>query len=113
VPLEWQPFWYEHQGFPDMLEVMTHGWHDCLLRPRVGWSDREGYLNRILPLVNQAEEQNLVYSYCAHDHSGIRDDPDMAIIRGLIEHGLNSGLQFMSYGQFYEKMISERSADRT
>jgi peptidoglycan/xylan/chitin deacetylase (PgdA/CDA1 family) len=108
VPLAWQSFWYEPQGYPEMLEVMTHGWHDCLLRPLVGWTDLEGYLDLVRPLIDQAAEEDLVYSYCAHDHSGIRDDPEMAIITGLIEHAQGRGLDLKSYGEFYEKKKAAR-----
>jgi hypothetical protein len=103
VPLQWQPFWYKPQGFPEMLEVMTHGWHDCLLRPLCGWTDLEGYLAIVKPYIEQATAEDLVFSYCAHDHSSIREDPEMTIMARLVEHAQVKGVTVISYGQYYEK----------
>ena len=110
VPLQWQPFWYEPQGFPDMLEVMTHGWHDCLLRPLCGWTDLEGYLGMVKPYIDQAAAENLVFSHCAHDHSSIREDPGMSIMARLIEHAQAKEVTIISYGQYYEKRKEEMSS---
>jgi hypothetical protein len=109
VPLSWQPFWYEPQGFPGMLEVMTHGWHDCLLRPLCGWTDLEGYLAMVKPLIEQAAAEDWVFSHCAHDHSSIREDPEMTIMARLLEHAQAKGVTIISYGQYYEKRKEEMS----
>ena len=30
-------------GFPDVLEIPIHGWHDCVIRDEVlGWEDVDG-----------------------------------------------------------------------
>lgn len=45
VSFEVQPFWYEAQGFYDILEFPVQGWQDCLMRGKLGWDNKEGYLN--------------------------------------------------------------------
>jgi peptidoglycan/xylan/chitin deacetylase (PgdA/CDA1 family) len=108
VPLDWQPFWYEVQGFPEMLEMMTHGWHDCLLRPRCGWANLDSYVEAVRPLIDQAVARNLVFSYCAHDHSSIRQDPEMTIIGRLLEYAQAKEMYIISYKQYYEQRTTER-----
>jgi len=110
VPLGWQPFWYEPQGFPEMLEVMTHGWHDCLLRPLCGWNHLDEYLDLVKPLIDQAVAEDLVFSHCAHDHSSIREDPEMTIMACILDHAQAKGLTIISYKQYYEKRKVERLA---
>ena len=35
-------------GFPDMLEIPIHGWHDCVIRAEVlGWDDLDGYVDSV------------------------------------------------------------------
>jgi hypothetical protein len=91
-----------------MLEMMTHGWHDCLLRPRCGWANRDGYVEAVQPLIDQAAARNLVFSYCAHDHSSIRQDPEMTIIGRLLEYAQAKEMNIISYKQYHEQRTAER-----
>jgi hypothetical protein len=110
VSLNQQPFWYSPQGYPQILEVMIHGWQDCLLRPICGWEDLQGYLKITLSFADEALSGNKIFSYCAHDHSSIRADPKMTIMKKLIQHAQSTGLPILSYGQYYQ--LKKLSHDR-
>ena len=105
VPIDLQPYWYDRLGFPQMLEVPIHGWHDCVLREEVlGWDDLHGYVEAVKPYVDRAADEQKVFSYLQHDGSSIRGDPRMQATEALLRYAQDRGLQFMSYRAFYERM---------
>jgi len=99
-----QPFWYDVQGFDDMLEIPVQGWQDCILRDEIGWENTEGYLNEVKKNLDYIAKNNLVWGYVQHDWSSIKGDPDMSIIRGMIEYARSIGVELKSYIQFYLEM---------
>ena len=51
VAIDLQPYWYDALGFPEMLEIPIHGWHDCVIRGEVlGWEDLDGYVASVQAL---------------------------------------------------------------
>lgn len=108
VSLNAQPFWYEPQGYPDVLECMAHGWQDVYLRSRIGWSNVSGYLEQMKGDLDFAADHNLVYSWCCNDWSALREDPDLWIIRGVLKHAKESGMQVLSYRQFWAQQEALR-----
>ena len=51
VAIDLQPYWYDALGFPDILEIPIHGWHDCVIRGEVlGWHDLDGYVASVRPV---------------------------------------------------------------
>jgi peptidoglycan/xylan/chitin deacetylase (PgdA/CDA1 family) len=109
VALDLQPYWYEAQGFPKMLEVPIHGWHDCVLRDAVlGWDDLDGYVADVRGYLDRAAADDRVYSLCSHDWSSIRADPDLSATRRILEAGLALGLKPMTYAAYYEQRVREQ-----
>ena len=106
VELEVQPFRYALQGFPELLEVPIHGWQDISLRKSVGWSNHQGFLDVELPYLDRAAAEGLVFSYCTHDHSSTRDDPQMAITEALLRHAKSLGVTTMTYAAYYEREMA-------
>ena len=96
-----QPFWYDTQGFGDILEFPVQGWQDCIMRAEIGWDNKEGYLNELKKNLDYIAKDNLVWGYAQHDWSSIQGDPDMSITRGMIEYALSIGVELKSYLQFY------------
>jgi peptidoglycan/xylan/chitin deacetylase (PgdA/CDA1 family) len=103
VELEVQPFWYALQGFPELLEVPIHGWQDISLRKSVGWANHQGFLDVALPYLEQASSEDLVFSYCTHDHSSTREDPEMAITASLLKQAVALGMERLTYTAYYER----------
>ncbi len=104
LSFEVQPFWYDVQGFGDILEVPVQGWQDCILRGEIGWENIEGYLNEVKKNLDYIAKNNLVWGYVQHDWSSIRGDADMSIIRAMIEYAQKLGIELKSYFQFYSEM---------
>lgn len=103
VDFEVQPFWYSPQGFDDMLEVPVQGWQDIYLRDKYGWANLDAYLKHIKEELDYIFDHNLVWGYCQHDWSSIRNDPDMSVTRQIIEYALRKEIKVMSYGEYYYK----------
>ncbi|MBI3970174.1 MAG: polysaccharide deacetylase family protein [Chloroflexi bacterium] len=109
VPLEVQPFWYRLQGFPELLEVPLHGWQDISLRKSVGWTNHDGFLAVEYPYMERAAAEGLTFSYCTHDHSSTRDDPEMAITESLLRRARALGLAPMTYATYYRRVVERTS----
>jgi len=103
VKFEIQPFWYEPQGFPDILEFPIQGWQDCILRNRIGWSNTSGYLKEIKKGLDYISKKGLVWGYVQHDWSSIREDPEMRTTRNFMEYALKKDVKFYFYQAYYEK----------
>ena len=100
-----QPFWYEVQGFPDILEFPIQGWQDCILRDEIGWDNRGGYLDHVKKDLDYIAEHDLVWGYVQHDWSSVKEDADMSITRRIIEHAHAIGVEIKSYPAFYEEKV--------
>lgn len=103
VSFEVQPFWYQPQGFPDILEFPVCGWQDVYLRGKYGWENIERYLNYIKKDLDYIVAHNLTWCYAQHDWSSIREDPEMKMTRKFIEYALSKGVELISYKDYYLK----------
>jgi len=106
--LSLQPFWYEPQGFGDVLELPVHGWQDCIWRAEYGWANTKGFMDYQCELVDEAAERDCVLNLCSHDWSSIREDPEMTIMAGILSHARKRGLRIMSFRSYYEEQAAKR-----
>ena len=106
VSFDAQPFWYKPQGFPDILEIPAQDWQDCIYRGRYGWEGIEGFLSHLKSSLDYVAKHDLTWSACFHDFSTIRDDPEMSIICGLIEHARKNHIRIMSCNEYYQETMS-------
>lgn len=110
VAFEIQPFWYDAQGFPDILEIPIHDWQDVYWRGMHGWDDIKGYSDHLLWCLDYVAQRNLVWSYASHDWSSILKDSDMTIIRTLLEAADKRGVKVQSYLDYYMEQKEKRNA---
>ena len=68
-PLDWdvQPFWYERQGFPNLLEVPMQGWIDAQWRQQHGWENWAGYHEYLRAQVDDRMADGQCWSHVQHD----------------------------------------------
>ncbi|GAH69512.1 unnamed protein product, partial [marine sediment metagenome] len=104
MPFEIQPFWYEPQGFPDILEFPFQGYIDCVWRDIHGYDKTEEYLNLVKTEIDYIVEKDLSWSYAQHDWSSIKGDPKMIVTKTIIEYALEKGVNIISYSDYYKKM---------
>ncbi len=113
VDFDIQPFWYEPQGLPDMLEFPIQGYQDLYLRNKVGWENHRGYLEAIKESLDLVARRNYVWGYVQHDWSSIKSDPEMAITRGIIEAARKAGVEVVSYSEYHSRLARDRQTKKT
>ncbi|NCO43102.1 MAG: hypothetical protein COZ06_13925 [Armatimonadetes bacterium CG_4_10_14_3_um_filter_66_18] len=121
-----QAYWYDKEGFPELLELPGHGWHDNVLKdpaghgqhwlcrawpPVVPWGipnrptrtpEEEIVVQRVW--LDRAVAQNLDYvSLVYHPHSILSLSPDCRIMKLLMDHVEESGLPTTTYHGLYER----------
>jgi peptidoglycan/xylan/chitin deacetylase (PgdA/CDA1 family) len=114
VAIDLQPYWYDLLGFPEMLEIPIHGWHDCVIRDEVlGWEDLDGYVASVQPYLDRAAAEDKVFSLCQHDWSSCRADPEMRATEAILRYAQSVGLRCMTYRDYYEARTEERLVSHT
>lgn len=109
VSLALQPYWYDDQGFADILEIPIHGWHDCVIRREVlGWDDLDGYVASVTPYIDAVATDDTVFSLCQHDWSSPRNDPEMRATEAILRHARDRGVRLMTYRAYYEEARDQR-----
>jgi len=108
VPFKIQPFWYEEEGFPQILEIPGQGWQDTIWRRTFGWNNNQGFIEYLKRSVDYVLQNNLVWSCYFHDWSCIREDSDLRIMNAFFEYALKRGARFMSHLELYEIMKQEK-----
>lgn len=124
-----QAYWYDEEGFPDLLELPGHGWHDNVLkefgapfRLMLPWPlvVQWGIPNRPVQTpeeefevqkvwIDRAITLNLDYiSLVYHPHSIYRMSEDCRVIQLLMKYVLDRGMPTMTYRQLYEHYRQHR-----
>ena len=118
IPVDYdvQPFFYEAQGFPDMLEVPLTVRHDCNWPEHYGYetqeySTPEEFLDYLKSELDYIHERDWVYNAAQHDHTTVEYDPEMVIMRGLIDHARDIGMEVMNFTQYYHEMRAVTSEE--
>jgi hypothetical protein len=108
VSFDAQPFWYEAQGFADLLEIPANGYQDVFWRDLNGWDKLPEYLAHLKACVDLIVERDLVWTYCTHEWSSIENDPEMTVIEGLIRYAQDRGVELITQRAYYERRLGER-----
>lgn len=114
VPLDWQPFFYELQGFPDVLECLVHGYQDdfywrAFEEPEEG----ESYVTYLKTLADRTAKEDLAWSLCSHDHGCATKEgfeQKGSWMRAIVEYAKGLGVRFMTVSRYYEEMRAKRNA---
>ncbi|MBO1003967.1 polysaccharide deacetylase family protein [Pseudogracilibacillus auburnensis] len=108
VPFEWQPYFYEAQGYGEILECPIHGWQDCIAREKLGWENVTEYIKMVKKDIDHACANQLDFVYGSHDWSSIRHDPELEHIAELIMYAREKGMEVINYSQYYEQKLAEK-----
>ena len=108
VAFERQPFWYELQGQPELLEIPMQGWQDSLWRDTHGWENLAGYRAELDRSLDHIAEHNLVWSWVGHDWSCLKSDPELSLVRHLIEGAKRRGVKLATHGAFFDAAVKTR-----
>ncbi|MFN7952573.1 MAG: polysaccharide deacetylase family protein [bacterium] len=106
VDFDVQPRWYALQGFPRILEIPIQGWQDALWRETHGWDDVAGYRRLLDEELAIVASRNRVWSYCAHDWSSLRGDPELELVRHLLARAAALGIVTVTHRDFYAAALA-------
>ena len=113
---DWQPtpffapFSLAALGFPDVWEYGIHGWQDCILREKLGWADLDAYFQHLRVDVDRVVAADGYFSYCQHDWSSVRADPDLTLTRRILDYVKDVGFQVTTYVAHYaEQTVAPQS----
>jgi len=105
-----EPFSLDRLGFPDSWEYGIHGWQDCILRQQLGWANLDGYFNRMRADIDRVVARDGTFSYCQHDWSSTREDPDMTLTRRILAYVLEQGMRIVDYATHYQEQVGAIAA---
>ncbi len=111
LSIEVQPFTYEIQGFPQILEIPSQGWQDIIYFRAHGWDKREEFLHYNKAMVDEIAQKDLVWSVCQHDWTSCQKDSEMDYTRRLLRYAQSKGITVTSHRVYYEKTIGKTSTD--
>jgi peptidoglycan/xylan/chitin deacetylase (PgdA/CDA1 family) len=105
-----QPFWYDAQGFGDVLEIPLNGWQDVYLRWQYGWEDVDSYIAQLKRDCAEAAQRGAVWSFCTHDWSSIREDEGLRAVRELVGEARSLGMEIMTHRAYYERRVAQKKS---
>ena len=106
VSFEVQPFHYDVQGFPHILEIPGQGWPDHILRDALGDREPSHYIEHLKKDLNYVAAKELAWSFAQSDWSCVLHDPDMTTARAFLEYARELGFRIMSHASYYEEQAA-------
>ena len=104
-PTPWvQPFTYEDEGFPEILELPFQFWLDGIWFDQHGYDSGESYLRALRGAVDEIVEQDLVYGACFHDWVMLASrEEDVGWLRGFLEYAVSRGVEVLTYTDYWRR----------
>ena len=104
-PTPWiQPFAYEEEGFPDLLEIPFQFWLDGIWFDVNGYGEGRAFRKALEGAVDEIAEQDLVFATAFHEWCAVEaDEEGTGWIRGLIERARERGVEVMSYADYWAR----------
>jgi peptidoglycan/xylan/chitin deacetylase (PgdA/CDA1 family) len=101
-----QPYFYDQDKYPNLLEIPTQGWTDNALKGQSSTTKVEVHtlrqeLELHLEHLDFALENNLAYTPLCHPWAVATNDEDGFVIRGMLDYALEKGVHVVSYQQLY------------
>ncbi|MBI4979451.1 MAG: polysaccharide deacetylase family protein [Spirochaetes bacterium] len=111
-PLSWdvQPFRYERQGFPAILEIPIQGWIDAQWRHDNGWEKTEEYFNFLTGQVDRIKDENICWSHVQHDWTSILHDKQLHWTEKFIAYASKS-LTTKTHCDYYRSVMPASAHD--
>ena len=100
-----EPFSLAALGFPDVWEYGIHGWQDNIRRRDLGWTNIDGYFDRLRVDIDHVVAEDGTFSYCQHDWSSIREDPEMTLTRRILTYAQEKGMRIVNYATHYAEQM--------
>lgn len=104
TPLDVQPFWYDVQGYSELLEIPFQGWLDGTWFEEYGIDRGTAFAAVLRETVDEIVANDWVYGACFHDWAQLRYREDETHwVAALMEHAQANDVELLSYAEFHER----------
>ncbi len=102
-PLGWdvQPFFYDRQGFPNILELPIQGWIDAQWRHDNGWEKQAEYLSYLKTQIDTFRDKNICWAHLQHDWTSLLCDENLDWTRKFLEYAAGK-FEMQTYYDYYK-----------
>lgn len=107
-PTPWvQPFTYEDEGYPGILELPFQFWLDVVWFDQHGYENGSEYEKALRRAVDEVAEQDLVYGACFHDWVMLAsDERRVGWLRGFLRYAQTRGVEVTTYTDYWRRVTS-------
>ncbi len=104
-PTPWvQPFTYEEEGFPDLLEIPFQFWLDGIWFDAHGYGEGRAFRDALRGAIDEVVEQDLVFATAFHEWCAVAaDEEGTGWIRGLLEYARERGVEITTYTDYWAR----------
>jgi peptidoglycan/xylan/chitin deacetylase (PgdA/CDA1 family) len=105
-PTPWvQPFSYEAEGYPDILELPFQFWLDVVWFDTHGYDSGPQYLEALKGAVDHIVEHDLVYGACFHDWVALAsNEEETGWLRGFLTYARDRGVELTTYTDYWRRI---------
>ena len=114
VPMVWQPFFYQVQEYPDVLELFIHDYQDDFYYVAFNnLPDASTYPEHLRRMAEHVVGNDFVWSLATHDHTCATPEEfsrKTSWLRDLVRYAKSLGIRFLTGSQYYQERMSARKA---
>jgi len=105
-PTPWvQPFTYDEEGYPDVLELPFQFWLDVVWFDQHGYDTGSAFLEALKGAVDEVAENDLVYGACFHDWVMLAsDERRVGWLRGFLRYAHERGVEVTTYTDYWRRV---------
>lgn len=104
-PTPWvQPFTYEAEGYPDILELPFQFWLDVVWFDQHGYDTGAAFLDALKGAVDEVADNDLVFGACFHDWVMLAsDERTVGWLRGFFRYARERGVEVTTYTDYWRR----------
>jgi peptidoglycan/xylan/chitin deacetylase (PgdA/CDA1 family) len=104
-PTPWvQPFTYDNEGYPDVLELPFQFWLDVVWFDTHGYDSGPALLDALKGAVDHVAREDLVYGACFHDWVAIAsDERRVGWLRSFLRYAVERGVEVTTYTEYWRR----------
>jgi peptidoglycan/xylan/chitin deacetylase (PgdA/CDA1 family) len=113
-PTPWvQPYTYEGDGFPEMVELPVQSWFDGMWYSTFGWENTEAFKKLYRKNLDYVHRKNLVWGIVFHEWILVeQDEPRTKVVQDFIKYAKEKGEEMLTNLQFSEVFRKQKGSER-
>jgi peptidoglycan/xylan/chitin deacetylase (PgdA/CDA1 family) len=107
LPLNFRPFHYGSQGYPEIIDFCVKGYSDVGWALKYGWDSAESYLNYVKHSIDMVNASDAVWGLVAHDFSLIHYDSNLQLLDEILSYASKTGIETTTFGDMYDRLSAD------